>query len=106
MIRRLVNNELERIWKEVYMTQSRYYRFICICGVRKTMEKLRKDGIPAEIRNAYLSNTNLECYRYSSLVGNYGIYSEKQREPSDLSENNLELLTEHERRGAYNYYCL
>jgi hypothetical protein len=31
----LMNDELERIWKEVTMTSSRYYHGICMEGQRK-----------------------------------------------------------------------
>jgi hypothetical protein len=36
MIKRLLNNELERISKEAVVEKSRHYQVICLMGVRKT----------------------------------------------------------------------
>jgi hypothetical protein len=46
----LTNDELERVWKEAIMAQSRYYPRICLEVMRETTKNLVQDaGVPAEI---------------------------------------------------------
>jgi hypothetical protein len=44
MIEWLVNDELERIWKEVVVPNLRYYPNICLEGLRKTTQNLSQDS--------------------------------------------------------------
>jgi hypothetical protein len=44
MLGRMVNNELERIWKEAVMAQSRDSPFICLEELRKTPTELSHDN--------------------------------------------------------------
>jgi hypothetical protein len=56
-----MNDELERIWKEVTVTYSRYHAGICLEVLRKTTFKIV--GGPADTRTEHLANTSLEGYR-------------------------------------------
>jgi hypothetical protein len=48
--RMIVNNELERMWKEAVVAQLRYYPGICLEGLRKTTKtSVRIAGLRAEI---------------------------------------------------------
>jgi hypothetical protein len=40
VVGRLINNELERIWKEAVFALSRHYPEICLEGMRKTITSL------------------------------------------------------------------
>jgi hypothetical protein len=44
-----MNNELERMWKEVMMTYSEIYPSVCLDGLRKTKQNLRKSKPWAKI---------------------------------------------------------
>jgi hypothetical protein len=44
------HDELERIWKESAVTQSRYYHGICLEGLSKKETSVRTAVAPAEIR--------------------------------------------------------
>jgi hypothetical protein len=44
MLGRLVNNELERLWKEAVMTQSRDSPIICLEELRKAPTELSHDN--------------------------------------------------------------
>jgi hypothetical protein len=68
MLRRLVNNKLERIWKEAIMVQSRYYPSTFLEGRSKTTEKLGTVGVLPEIRTEYIPHTNVGCYHYINLL--------------------------------------
>jgi hypothetical protein len=45
----MMNNKLEGIWKEAVVAKTRYYPGICLEGLRKTTEPVRKVGVPGEI---------------------------------------------------------
>jgi hypothetical protein len=65
-----MTNQLERIWKEVYMAYSRYYPYIFLERPRKNTNKsVMIAGAPTEIRTEYLVNTSLERYRFASPFG-------------------------------------
>jgi hypothetical protein len=55
--------DLERIWKEVVLTESRYCSGICFEGLRKDTINLGIAGVPAEIRTEHLSNTRVQRLR-------------------------------------------
>jgi hypothetical protein len=55
----MMNDELERIWKEVVIARSKYYPDIFLKGSRKTMKNFCLDSkYPVEIRSGHLVNTS------------------------------------------------
>jgi hypothetical protein len=61
-----MNDDLERMWKEVLMSESRYYLGICLEGLRKTAKT--SASIQAEIHAVHLPNTSLDqCVWYISV---------------------------------------
>jgi hypothetical protein len=62
-----MSDELDRIWKEVLVSSSRYSHGICLEKIRKCTESLNEDTeCPAEIRTKRLPNTSEELYCYAS----------------------------------------
>jgi hypothetical protein len=87
MIEWLVNNELERIWKEVVVVQSRYYLRNFLEGLRKaTVNLIRILCVLAAIWTELLPNTSPEHYRYVSQIGkSVTIYQTSRRQiPYDI----------------------
>jgi hypothetical protein len=69
---RLVNNELERIWKETAVAQQRYCPGICLEVLRKPGKiSVKIECALAEIRNKYLQNISPKDCRYTSLLDVY-----------------------------------
>jgi hypothetical protein len=58
-----MNDELERIWKEAIVTQSKYFRGICMEGLRKITDNVTENsGSPEKNSNLALPVTCLEHY--------------------------------------------
>jgi hypothetical protein len=57
----MTNGELEWIWNQMVVNQSRYYH-ICLDGLRKTTKNASLADVTAKILNEHLSNTSLERY--------------------------------------------
>jgi hypothetical protein len=59
-----MNDELETIWKEALVTNSRYYPVIFIEGLRKTKQENARQASRCSGRDWILAlpNTNLENY--------------------------------------------
>jgi hypothetical protein len=71
-MRRSVNNELKRIWKEMAVAQQKYCPGICL----KVLRKPRKISVKiaravAKIPNEYLQNISLKDCRYTNLLDVY-----------------------------------
>jgi hypothetical protein len=44
----MMDDEMERFWKDVFMAYSRYYLSVCLEGLRKTTENLMIACVRAE----------------------------------------------------------
>jgi hypothetical protein len=65
-----MNDEMERIWKEAIVAQSKYYPRIFLEGLKKTTKNtVRTAGVAAETRTEHLPNTSLEHYYSTSVFG-------------------------------------
>jgi hypothetical protein len=63
-----VNNEVERIWKEMAMTCEKYCPDICLEGLSKTTKKLSWDSLcPGQ--DLHLPNKSWAHYHYIDLLG-------------------------------------
>ena len=76
---KLMNDELERIWKSSIVTPCRYYN-IFLDILRRTMPFPSGRSMTTKIRNSDLLNTSPEHYRYSipfiSPRNNIHVFSE------------------------------
>jgi hypothetical protein len=73
-----MNCILERIWKEVVVTYSRYYPSICLEGLREITRNapVRTAYVPAENCTKHLPNPSLDSYRYANSLGSIEWYDE------------------------------
>jgi hypothetical protein len=71
-----VNNEFERIWKEVIVTYLRPIRAFLLERLMRTMKNLRIAGVPAEIQTEYFQNTYIKYCHYTILLGDYANITE------------------------------
>jgi hypothetical protein len=63
----MMNDEMEKIWKEAVMAQLRYYPSICLGRLKKTtLESVRITGTLAGIQTEHHPNTSLEGYHYTN----------------------------------------
>lgn len=63
-------DELETIWKEVIMSNLRYYPNIFLKGLTETRKSLSQDScVLAEIWTKYLPNASIEWYCYFTPPG-------------------------------------
>jgi hypothetical protein len=72
LVKWLMNNELERIWKQAVVTRSsRSLELVWWDWENPRRSSVRVFGVLAESQTEHLPNTSLECYRYTSLLDLY-----------------------------------
>jgi hypothetical protein len=65
----VINDELERIWKEVVVAKSRNAPELLAGNEEQEKSTVRIPGVRIEIRTDCLRNTSPERYRYGKLLG-------------------------------------
>jgi hypothetical protein len=63
-----MSDELERIWKEEFVTESRYHPGICTEEMKNIWKtSVTIVSVPTETRTEHFSDANLQRYRYINL---------------------------------------
>jgi hypothetical protein len=66
----MMNDELERIWREMLVAERSYHLAICLGEIRNvTKTSVRAVGVPTAIPTDDLPITSQERYRYDDSVG-------------------------------------
>jgi hypothetical protein len=65
-------DELQKIWKEITLAESRYYPYIHLVGSNKITKHLRIMGVLDEVRTWLLSNKSQSFYQSVSSRSNVG----------------------------------
>jgi hypothetical protein len=70
MLRWLINNALERAWKEVTVTNFEVLSWHCPKRTEENHETLAQNSVPIEIQNGYIPNMSKNLTAWANVIGN------------------------------------